>query len=313
MRFRQGIRLIAGASITCAMLVTAGCAASGNEQSKASTTLRPVTESAPASSTAPTTTRVPPPGGVVVGRVGKSVDLTLMDPLTGKESQFKSFPYDDASYIIKLSRDANVGKTLFSPDFSKMAYTQKSSDGSSHAGWLDTRGSFTDVSAANGAGSGFASIRNASEPRFDSAGNFFYVDNEGQGTRTEVAMMVRAGSLSPAVKVAERELATPAEVDVQLDDGSYYDASSNPSKLSRCDAAGQCTSLVPTTNLLVTNAVLNPAQDELLFLSPSAALASTAPIRVFTVPAQGGQPEELSGADLGPSLALSPVALLAWI
>lgn len=103
--------------------------------------------------------------GIVIARVGDN-EIVLLDPDTGNYKRIGVLP---------PGTDANSRKDL-SPDFQKIATRQRVNN-MYHAGWLDTNGSFTDMTPEL-ATDDFGSNRAAKSLGFDQKNRFYWQIDE---------------------------------------------------------------------------------------------------------------------------------------
>lgn len=341
------------AAMTVMVLAAAGC---GAGSSAGGSSPPPVTtpEHAPLYTPAPATiTNTPSPSlaavphGIVMMELGNKVGLWLLDPVTGEKTGFQSFP--DAPST--LGGSVLFSRAQLTPDFRRMVLTKTMPDGSTHVGWENSSGTFTDVSAAQGATTDFASTTHDSAPNFDLQGNFYYVTNPGpgNGTSTEKVKTVPAGATTPAtdlpqVQSGDAVFRSPAgtlytvdvgsglaslgttlsaagqtvasEVEQLLDEGHYLTASTGQdgqNGLAKC-ALGptqDCVNLIPQTDRAVADVVVSPDGSQFAFVSSAKTLGSNRDL--FTVPATGGQPTKIGDALLGTGVQLAAPVIVAWM
>ena len=146
--------LVIGAS-----LVTVGC----SQQQQKTTPAAPPT----ASETAPAVAT-----GIIVEKwQPQSVIIGMIDPTTGKYTQYTTF----AASINKFDPNSDGPDYKLSRDFTRYSLVVHLPGGREHAGWVDRNGVVTDVNAkvpkVNASGSVSPSFYDVG---FDSAGNFYY-------------------------------------------------------------------------------------------------------------------------------------------
>lgn len=291
--------------------------------------------------------------GLIVSEVQDSVKLSVLDPKSGRKTPFREFPYSSATTSTSFTGYAVQDRGSFSPDFNRMTLTTTAADGSTHVGWQGEDGIFVDVSKALGLNAGFSSTTNHTSPSFDQNGNFYFVENSGKGTATEMPKMVAAGSMTPVRDVPElshfavqtvfrsptgmifavNENASFAhvtrpdgnggyDVDQILNDDQYLTTKTGNLQygLARCNFGppnpkASCENLLPQTDRIVTNAVVNPDGTQVAFVSLAAGLTAglSGNRDLFTVESNGGTPNQIGEGLMGTQAALIPNTIIAWI
>ncbi|MGR6997399.1 hypothetical protein ACU686_03635 [Yinghuangia aomiensis] len=93
-----------------------------------------------------------------------------MDPTTGTTTYENTFtPTDDdvrldTSYRQMAGEGPLVERALFDGDLHRAVATKRMTDGTEHVGWIDREGTFTDITAANPAPTGFTSTTSDDTP-----------------------------------------------------------------------------------------------------------------------------------------------------
>lgn len=155
------------------------------------------------SSTAPgpqvSATTAGTPSGIIVmsGDSWDTATFGSIDPTTGKYTQISTFKAKEPA--------GDIDMLQVSPDLTKFAAERtvtKPGDspmnGSSHVGWIDTQGDFTDVTPAAPATTDFpqSTAPVYRSPLFDGAGNFYYWGVTGNGEANTHLYKLAAGSKS---------------------------------------------------------------------------------------------------------------------
>lgn len=137
------------------------------------------TPSGPSTSTAPGIRATAPAHGLIVAweNYGTGMlEIGLVDPATGRytrENRFHTGTPAKGVNVPDLSSSLQFQK-MVSPDRTRVLVS-RSVDGDGHAGWLDTTGAFTDVTAAIlGKRSDFSGPVSSGSEGFDAHGRFYY-------------------------------------------------------------------------------------------------------------------------------------------
>lgn len=146
-----------------------------------------------------TTTHAGAPSGIIVmsGDGWDTADFGSIDTTTGKYTPISGFktkePAGDVD-ILQLSPDL----TKFATERSVTKPGDSPMNGSSHVGWIDTQGSFTDVTPAAPAATDFpqSTAPMYRAPVFDGAGNFYYWGVTGNGAANTHLYKLAAGTTS---------------------------------------------------------------------------------------------------------------------
>ncbi|MBY4128042.1 hypothetical protein HQO83_06535 [Rhodococcus fascians] len=149
-------------------------------------------------------------GYVIAWTEPGTVNVGTIDPVTGKYAGGRVFDVGDFAVASNAptTDDQSYFRRLVSPDY-KYAYAQRLVDGDAHVGWVDTRGNFTDVTAAvSGPRTDLSGPPNVNGHGFDRLGNFYYSSSDG---RNVVVYRLPPGSTTGAVEVhgAEGFLVNP--------------------------------------------------------------------------------------------------------
>lgn len=199
-------------TMTLAAALLAGCDSGASSQTADSAT-RPVAAAGPSSepSDGPALSAESTPGnapdakptGVVFAAIQDATSwiVAAVDPTTGTTVYENTFtPTDDdvrldASYQQMAGEGPLVERALFDGNLHRAVATKRMTDGTEHVGWIDREGTFTDITAANPAPTGFTSTTSDDTPLFGPDGAFYFARREpdGSGWKTAPAIWRLAG------------------------------------------------------------------------------------------------------------------------
>ena len=233
--------------------------------------------------------------------------------------RLERFPQTVEDYFGVLGH--SMRRYVFSQDYSRIAATATAGDdGSWHVGWLTAGGAFVDVTAKVHAGqSDFADAPLDTGPSFGMDDLFYWYDkNESAYKRVDPSNIdpsavevvskdevFRAFGLKNlggkegrsahyAVYVSDRGLyATDGSVFADWIDGERYVTDGGPAigvavaTASPTADARKAKDIVPTSNRINWNPIVNPAGDLVAFLSSN---RNQPAIELFVVPVSGGDP-----------------------
>lgn len=158
-------------------------------------------------------------GIVLMDSSSGDVNLSVVDPTAGTVMSGPSWSASgdaapSTSYAQMNNSFSFAYRSLFSADFSSIAATTRGLEGdanTSHVGWMDQDGTFTDVTAMTPAGD-FASTHTDDTPAFDANGALWFArrENDDSMYKSEPQMM----------RYSPRDNA-PAEVGEPLEDVNY--------------------------------------------------------------------------------------------
>ncbi len=202
-----------------------------------------------------------------------SFPVYALHPETGEAALVSSFPISDGSYnsvqtpsALFLPAAAEPRREWYSADFSKLAATRICNrTGESHAGWIDTRGNFFDVTEALG----FSSMASSRPPdRWHAAGfvgDIFGFYREEQGEKSY--FYISTDSVSPLAVQRGNILAPSRPLPTGEDSGSRW------------------------------NAVVSPNKERIAFMSlrPGAKVKTQENIDIYIAPADGEGPMRFDG------------------
>jgi hypothetical protein len=133
----------------------------------------------------------------LTGTPGHVFTYGFIDPNSGNYSKVASF---DVSQCVCSS-----GEQIYvSPDFKRFAFT-KNVDGHQDAGWIDTKGNFTDVTTHANPGAFGGRPTNFTAVGFDGTGNFYYEAIATQAT-DNAYFKLTAGSTTNPEKIKQGNL-----------------------------------------------------------------------------------------------------------
>lgn len=146
--------------------------------------------------------------GLILARTDSSgnAEVDAIDPTTGAARTVATFISPDTSIsidpeIVELTYGSSpMERAMFSPDFHRVVAVKKTSAAAVHVGWLDTTGTFTDVSAATNGAPGSATVTADDTPMFGTDGTFYFARREtGGGPKKQPTIMkVPNGLTGPA-------------------------------------------------------------------------------------------------------------------
>ncbi|WAH97589.1 hypothetical protein [Arthrobacter sp. MMS18-M83] len=151
---------------------------------------------------------VQPASGLILTWTDSSgnAEVDAIDPATGAAGTVATFVSPDTSIsidpeIVEMTYGSSpMGRAMFSPDFHRVVAVKKTSAAAVHVGWLDTTGTFTDVSAATNTTSGSATVTADDTPMFGTDGTFYFARREaGVGPKKQPTIVkVPNGLTGPA-------------------------------------------------------------------------------------------------------------------
>jgi hypothetical protein len=193
----MGMRCRWGAVVVGVFLVgtSAGCggpAVAGPQTftpSAAAGTPGPASASPGAGSSPSSGARGAKPAGVIFAAFqGADWLVESVDPVTGAVSEVADFlPAQDnvhlsSEYTTMTGGGPLIQRELFSADLTRAVAIKLLSDGTSHIGWIDRDGVFTDVTAATSSTGGFASTTSDDTPSFGPDGGFYFARRKPDGS-----------------------------------------------------------------------------------------------------------------------------------
>jgi hypothetical protein len=268
----------------------------------------------------------------LTGTPGNVFTYGFIDPNSGNYSKVASFNVSECV--------CSSGEQIFaSPDFKRFAFT-KNVGGHQDAGWIDTKGNFTDVTTHANPGAFGGRPTNFTAIGFDGTGNFYYEAIATQATDNDF-FKLPAGSTSNPEKIQHGNLSSaylnqdgsveipvksciqpiwagpnkmldvpaagyPHGVGTQID---KVDAVKDTS--TGCVKSANPVPLLPKTNTtVVENAVSNRNGTQVAFKYDSQNLKTD----LYIVTADGSsQPKKVPVADTIDGTPLAAVTLLNWL
>ncbi|TQJ66843.1 hypothetical protein FBY31_0884 [Arthrobacter sp. SLBN-100] len=245
------------------------------------------------------------------------------------------------------SGGAVIRRALFSPDFQLAVAVRKAADKTTHVGWVDTQGTFTDVSASvTDSGADFSSTVTHDTPMFGADGSFYFAARVPEGMSTKAPPTIMKTTIKDPTTVTEYKKLAGVNYFVNtdgmavgvcagcktfLENGSpglgsssvqdwinnteYVSVGISRTMIYRSEAkpleldnsGGPGTPLIPETNRKVSSPVVSPDGGNVAFLSSN----SGGTVDLFIVPASGGSPKKVGiSSELGPLVEKN--VLLAW-
>lgn len=123
-------------------------------------------------------------GGIILANIpadGSSVTLDAIDPATGKVTATRTFTGGQATLAISIFDQGTVWRSDFNSTFTEAAATgPQASDGSQSAGYVDTSGTYTAVTASS---TGYSSIADKQAIGFAPNGDLWYMVQGSDGTQ----------------------------------------------------------------------------------------------------------------------------------
>lgn len=348
------------------MGLTAACGGSGSRGSGATASPSAARSSAAATSAPETSAATPAaqqgkPSGVIFAALQDDDWIVVaVDPATGTASQVADFvPSDDdvrldAEYVSLTDGGPLSQRELFSPDLERGVAVRRMPDNTTHVGWIDRAGAFTDVTEATASSGGFTSTTADDTPVFGPDGAFYFARREpdGSGYKTNPTIWRLTGSDPAAARALTKlkdinfYLDTPAQpkalcagcVPFRTPAGQtrgafratgfvgttsylstdphgsmvYLSPLQKESATSLMDWGTDGKALIPQTNRTVWAPVADPQGTQVAFLSKAAdATDPTIAPQLFTVPAKGGAPHEVTVG--GDALGGKNPTLLGWM
>lgn len=247
--------------------------------------------------------------------------VTSVNPETGAQQQISQFNFEkiyaserDILVFPLAARYANL-RDLFSPDYSLLAATKVSLSNleESHAGWVDQNGMFYDVTEALGLQSqgDFADPAKYEAVGFDNDA-FVYASIEDGYVRASYRPREHAYYQIPLEAISAENIQAIDESDRYIrqgtievardglptewvDDAIYLsdgrDGYSHSQKVNLNTRERE--DYIPGSSRSNWSAVLSPDGGTIAFLS--APTAGTDPAAIYTIPAEGGEPEKVVG------------------
>lgn len=123
-------------------------------------------------------------GGIILANIpadGSAVTLDAIDPATGNVTATRTFTGGQATLAISIFDQGTVWRSDFNSGFTEAAATgPQASDGSQSAGYVDTSGTYTALTASS---TGYSSIVDKLAVGFAPNGDLWYMDQGSNGTQ----------------------------------------------------------------------------------------------------------------------------------